>query len=75
MDIQLTPGEIQDLRRIQKKGKFHRRRFIKATVLLMLHRGVSIDMICASLSLDEDTVYRYAKTFREKGLKAFLKVG
>lgn len=72
MEIQLTPKEVEELRRIQKKEKFHRRRFIKATVLLMLHQGVSLDVICASLSLDENTVYRYAKAFREKGLEVYL---
>ena len=49
MEIQLTPREIQELRRIQKKEKFHRRRFIKATVLLMLHQGLPMEEICASL--------------------------
>lgn len=73
MDIRLTPAEIQELRRIQKKEKFHLGRFIKATVLLMLHQGVSIDVICASLSLDDNTIYRHVKVFREKGLGVYLK--
>ncbi len=65
MDIRLTSEEIKELRRIQKKEKFHRQRFIKATVLLMLHRGLPIEEICASLSLDDNTTYRYAEAFRE----------
>ena len=71
MDIRLTSEEIKELRRIQKKEKFHRRRFIKATVLLMLHQGLPIEEICACLSLDGNTIYRYGEAFREKGFEGF----
>ncbi len=72
MNVQLTSKEVQELRRIQKKEKFQRRRFIKATVLLMLHKEFSIEDICDSLSLDDNTIYRYAEAFREKGLEGYL---
>ncbi len=72
MNIQLTSKEVQELRRIQKKEKFQRRRFIKATVLLMLHKQFPIEDICDSLSLDDNTIYRYAEAFREKGLEGYL---
>ncbi|GEM_PF-4794831 len=68
LEIRLTPDEIQELRPIQKKEKFRRRRFIKAAVLLILHRGLPIKEICASLSLDDNTIYRYAKAFWKKDL-------
>ena len=73
MGIKLTDREIAELRRIQKKEKFHRRRFVKATVLLMLHSGLTVEEICRSLSLDDNTLYRYTKAFQEKGLEDYLK--
>ena len=69
MKLQLSTEEIKELQRIQKKDRFHRRRFIKATVLLMLHRGLSMEDIQMSLTLDDNTIGRYVKAFQEKGLK------
>jgi len=73
MNIKLTEREIAELRRIQKKENFHRRRFVKATVLLMLHNGLTLEEICHSLSLDDNTIYRYVKSFQEKGLEDYMK--
>ncbi len=75
VDLQLTIEEIQELRRIQKKHRFHIRRFIKATVLLMLHQGHSLEDIAAIFSLNDNTIRRYVKAFKEKGLKSYMEDG
>lgn len=75
MDIQLNQDELKELKRIQQKDRFHRRRFIKATVLLMLHRKLSLEDIQASLNIDDNTIRRYVKGYREKGLKRYLEDG
>ena len=75
MDLQLSAADIKELQRIQKKDRFHRRRFIKATVLLMLHRGLSMEDIQMSLTLDDNTIRRYVKAFQEKGLKRYMEDG
>jgi|APTNR8051073442_1049403.scaffolds.fasta_scaffold00664_7 transposase len=75
MKLQLSTEEIKELQRIQKKDRFHRRRFIKATVLLMLHRGLSMEDIQMSLTLDDNTIKRYVKAFQEKGLKRYMEDG
>jgi len=51
MSLDLSQAEIKELLRIQEKDRFHRRRFIKATVLQMLHRDLSSEDIQVSLSL------------------------
>jgi transposase len=73
--IHLSTEEIKELRRIQKKDRFHRRRFIKATVLLMLHRGLSMEDIQMSLTLDDNTIRRYVRGYQERGLKRYMEDG
>ncbi len=75
MNLQLTIEEIQELRRIQQKDRFHRRRFIKATVLLMLHHKFTISEIEVCLGLDDNTIRRYVRSFKEKGLKRYMQDG
>jgi len=75
MKIELSPSEIKELQRIQKKDRFHRRRFIKATVLLMLHHGFSSSDIQLSLTLDDNTIRRYVRGYQEKGLKRYMEDG
>lgn len=75
MNLELSTEDIKELRRIQKKDRFHRRRFVKATVLLMLNRGLSYEDIKESLSLDESTISRYVKGFKTKGLKSYMEDG
>ena len=75
MTIALSPEEIKELQRIQKKDRFHRRRFIKATVLLMLYRGLSVEDIQLSLTLDDNTIRRYVRAFQEKGLEHYMQDG
>jgi transposase len=75
MDFQLSQEEIKELRRIQQKDRFHRRRFVKATVLIMLHRQLSIEDIEVSLGIDDNTIRRYVKGYRERGLKRYMQDG
>lgn len=75
MKLQLSTEDIKELRRIQQKDRFHRRRFVKATVLLMLNRGLSYEDVKDSLSLDESTISRYVKGYQKKGLKAYMEDG
>ena len=75
MKIELSPSEIKELQRIQKKDRFHRRRFIKATVLLMLHHGFSFADIQMSLTLDDNTIRRYVRAYEERGLKRYMEDG
>lgn len=75
MEFELSQDEIKELRRIQQKDRFHRRRFVKATVLIMLHRQLSIEDIEVSLGIDDNTIRRYVKGYRERGLKRYMQDG
>lgn len=72
MALNLTAEELSALRTIQKKERFRRRRFVKATVILMLHRGLSVEDIQLSLSIDDNTINRYLKGFLAQGLEDYL---
>lgn len=75
MKIELTKAEIESLRKEQKDPGLHRRRYIKVTVILMLYQGYSVEMISLALGIDDNTVYRYEKGYRERGLKRYLNDG
>ena len=75
MDLQLSQEEIKELRRIQQKDRLHRRRFVKATVLIMLHRQLSIEDFEASQGIDDNLIRRYVKGYWERGLKQYLQDG
>ncbi len=72
MRVELTPDQLARLRFIQKNERYHRSRFIKATVLVMLHNGVTLEDVSLVLGLNERTVYRYVRAFKERGLDKFL---
>lgn len=72
MDFQLSESELQELRRIQKKYSTHRQRYIKATVLIMLHRAYSVAAIEDCLGIDDNTVYRFSKSYKEVGMKKYM---
>ncbi|MEL6140127.1 MAG: winged helix-turn-helix domain-containing protein, partial [Bacteroidota bacterium] len=75
VSLKLSPEEVGTLQRIQKKDRYNRRRFVKATVLLMLHRGLSFEDIQLSLTLDDNTIRRYIQAYLKSGLEAYLKDG
>ena len=71
--IQLTDIERQDLRQRQGKKK-NNLLYIRITVLLMLDSHFIIPKIEISLGIDQTTVNRYIKTYKELGLSAYLKL-
>lgn len=72
MEFTLSESELKELREIQKKFGTHRRRYIKATVLIMLHRKVRVWEIGDFLGIDDNTVYRYAESYRKVGLPTYM---
>ena len=68
----LEEDTIKRLRVLQRKHK-DKRVYIKVTVLLMFHQGISAQDIAASLGIDDSTVYRYRHGFEERGLEDYLK--
>lgn len=46
--------------------------FIKVTVLLMLDSGFSAESVALSLGIDDSTVFRYQKAWRESDLQTYL---
>lgn len=68
----LTKEEYEQLRQIQKTPSLPPRQFRKVTVLIMLHQGHSIGVIEAALGLDDNTIRRYVKAFKERGVTAYL---
>ncbi len=75
MDFQLSPADYLELRKLQKKVNLHPRRFRKVTVLIMLYQGHTVLAIEAALGIDDNTIRRYVKGYRERGLKRYLEDG
>jgi transposase len=69
--IQLEEDTRKRLRKLQKANK-DKTVFIKVTVLLMLDQGFSVEVIANSLGIDESTLFRYQKNFKERGLDFYL---
>ena len=71
MVVSLPDAERQLLRQAQRacRGKAG---YVPVTVLLMLDRGRAVAAVAEDLGLDEATVYRYAQTYRLKGLAGYL---
>lgn len=72
MKLELTNAEVQELRKIQKGNRFHVRRYVKATVLLMVHLEFTYRQIQESLGIDDNTIRRYIKGFEQKGLRDYM---
>lgn len=75
MHFELSETELASLRKIQKESGFQRRRYIKATVLIMLDGKVSPADISSFLGIDDNTVYRYADSYRTVDLPTYLSDG
>ncbi|MFK7924346.1 MAG: hypothetical protein AB8H47_20480, partial [Bacteroidia bacterium] len=75
MYFELNNSELGSLRKIQKESRFQRRRYIKATVLIMLHGKLSPVDISTYLGIDDNTVYRYADAYRTVDLPTYLSDG
>lgn len=70
----LTKDKITALRKVQKFERFQRRRFVKATILLRFHQGLSIKDIELSLGINESTIRYYLKGFLTKPFDDYLKL-
>jgi transposase len=70
----LEESTIKELRRLQRSSK-DRRVYIKATVILMLHKQFSAQDIADSLGIDDETVHRYRRAFQALGLQSYLDAG
>ncbi len=62
------------LRGYQRNSK-DRLAYIRVTVILMLDMGKSVDEIESILGIDASTIYRYSKSYQDKGLDEYLKTG
>lgn len=69
--IHLDTKTVQRLRTMQRIEK-DKRVYIKVTVLLMLHKGCTPQLIAESLGLDDSTVYRYRQGYEDLGLEDYL---
>ncbi len=69
--MKLSEAEYKLLREIQQNEK-HKKNYVKATVLLMLHLGESLEKISTFLGISTQTVKLYCKTYQEKGLDYYL---
>ncbi|MEZ4942426.1 MAG: IS630 family transposase [Saprospiraceae bacterium] len=70
--IHLDATTVKRLRLMQRIEK-DKRVYIKVTVLLMLHQGLTPLTIAESLGIDDSTVYRYRLAYEEMGLEDYLK--
>ena len=71
MVVGLSDTERHLLRQAQRVCR-HKAGYVPVTVLLLLDRGRAVSAIAEDLGLDEATVYRYAQTYREKGMAGYL---
>jgi len=72
MEISLASTDIEILERYQRNVS-DRRSYVKVTCILMLHRGYPPGEISDCLGIDNSTVYRYAGSFLNDGLEAYLR--
>ncbi len=49
--------------------------YIRVTVILMLDMAKPVEEIEFVLGIDSSTIYRYSKSYQEKGLDEYLKTG
>ena len=67
MNRSLTTPERVQLRQWQKQRR-NNDSYVKVTVVLMLNAGWPAVTVAETLSLDEATVYRYARAFGTLGV-------
>lgn len=71
MNINLTPSERHQLRGLQKTLR-ERWAYVRVTSILMLSDGFDVGQICAVLGIDDNSVYRYKKAYKDLDLEQFL---
>ena len=70
MQIRQTPEELEELRCYQRNSI--RIPSIKATSILMLHKGFSVAQVSDSLGIDSSTLYRYCQTYKSGGISELI---
>ena len=70
--ILLDEPTKQVLKAMQRKTK-DRKVFVRATVLLLLGKGRSAEIIAEDLGIDEGTVYRYKQKYEKEGFESYFK--
>ncbi len=69
MKYDLPTSDLETLRRQRNvRGK----EYIKVTSILMLSRGLSVEIVSDSLGIDISTVYCYWNSYKSLGLDPFL---
>lgn len=71
MHLNLTPSEKRELQGLQRKLG-DRWAYVRVTSILMLSDGFGVSQISAILGIDDNSVYRYQKAYRELGMPQFL---
>lgn len=66
MKLQLTDTERETLRTVQRKGR-DKKGYVRATVLLMLDRGMTRETVADCLGIDVGTVSDWKKKYRLSG--------
>jgi len=72
MKLSLPSTDIEILERYQRNVS-DRRSYVKVTCILMLSKGLSPQTVSEYLGIDDSTVYRYADSFSQDGLDAYLR--
>jgi transposase len=72
MKVSLSSTDIATLERYQRNVS-DRRSYVKVTCILMLGKGLSPKAVSEYLGIDGSTVYRYADSYHEDGMEAYLR--
>ena len=66
--LELTPTERSDLEALLSKGQLGARPFKRATGLLELDRGKTIQAVCDTLGVNRVTVRKWRNRYQQEGL-------
>lgn len=69
--IKLSKEELNLLKELQRNEEY-KKDYIKITSIIMLSIGFSYETIALSLGIDDSTIRRYEKTYKELGIDKYL---
>jgi transposase len=72
MKVSLSSSDIEILERYQRNVS-DRGSYVKVTSILMLGKGLCPQKVSEYLDIDNSTVYRYADSYLEDSLEAYLR--
>jgi len=70
--VQLEEGEVRFLKEFVTKGVKKAREVYRANTLLLANKGMTNKQIAEVLSIDNQTVYRIKKRYKDGGLESAL---